>query len=103
MHGNTETTERGYQDPPLRQHPRRARAGLRRSTRPRGQFLGGVHFELTGDNVTECIGGARGLTEVDLERAYESQVDPRLNYEQALEMALHRPHDGQAQRPGPLT
>jgi len=51
-------------------------------------YLGGVHFELSGDNVTECVGGARGLTEVDLERAYESQVDPRLNYEQSLEMAL---------------
>jgi 3-deoxy-7-phosphoheptulonate synthase len=51
-------------------------------------FQGGVHFELSGDNVTECIGGARGLSEVDLERAYESRVDPRLNYEQSLEMAL---------------
>ena len=51
-------------------------------------MLGGVHFELTGENVTECIGGARGLTEADLARDYQSQVDPRLNYEQALEMAL---------------
>jgi 3-deoxy-7-phosphoheptulonate synthase len=51
-------------------------------------YLGGVHFELTGEDVTECIGGARGLTEEDLRRAYRSQVDPRLNYEQALEMAL---------------
>ena len=47
-----------------------------------------MHFELTGEDVTECIGGARGLAEVDLERAYKSRVDPRLNYEQALEMAL---------------
>ncbi len=53
-----------------------------------GSYQGGVHFELSGDNVTECIGGARGLSEVDLDRAYESKVDPRLNYEQALEMAL---------------
>ncbi|HSS01633.1 MAG TPA: 3-deoxy-7-phosphoheptulonate synthase, partial [Kofleriaceae bacterium] len=44
--------------------------------------------ELTGDNVTECIGGARGLSEIDLERAYKSRVDPRLNYEQALECAM---------------
>ncbi len=51
-------------------------------------ILGGVHFELTGEDVTECIGGARGLAEADLERAYHSDVDPRLNYEQALEMAL---------------
>ena len=50
--------------------------------------LGGVHFELTGEDVTECTGGARGLVDADLGRAYRSQVDPRLNYEQALEMAM---------------
>jgi 3-deoxy-7-phosphoheptulonate synthase len=53
-----------------------------------GSYLGGVHFELTGEDVTECLGGARGLTEADLERDYRSTVDPRLNYEQALEMAF---------------
>jgi 3-deoxy-7-phosphoheptulonate synthase len=53
-----------------------------------GSVLGGVHVELTGENVTECIGGARGLSEADLGRAYLSDVDPRLNYEQALEMAF---------------
>jgi 3-deoxy-7-phosphoheptulonate synthase len=53
-----------------------------------GSTLGGVHFELTGDNVTECVGGARRLEEADLKRAYRSQVDPRLNCEQALEMAM---------------
>ncbi|MCZ6825901.1 MAG: 3-deoxy-7-phosphoheptulonate synthase class II [Gammaproteobacteria bacterium] len=50
--------------------------------------LGGVHFEMTGEDVTECTGGARGLTDADLARAYKSQVDPRLNYEQALELAM---------------
>ncbi|MBV8732967.1 MAG: 3-deoxy-7-phosphoheptulonate synthase [Acidobacteriia bacterium] len=53
-----------------------------------GQQLGGVHIELTGENVTECIGGAGGPTEQDLARAYESEVDPRLNHEQALELAF---------------
>ena len=53
-----------------------------------GTILGGAHLELTGENVTECVGGARGLSEVDLSRSYRSQVDPRLNYEQALEMAF---------------
>ena len=53
-----------------------------------GSSLGGVHFEMTGEDVTECMGGARGLVEADLERAYRSRVDPRLNYEQALEMAM---------------
>jgi 3-deoxy-7-phosphoheptulonate synthase len=47
-----------------------------------------VHIELTGENVTECIGGARGPSEEDLKRAYESEVDPRLNYEQSLELAF---------------
>jgi 3-deoxy-7-phosphoheptulonate synthase len=51
-------------------------------------MLGGVHIELTGEDVTECIGGARGLTEADLARAYRSNVDPRLNAEQALELAM---------------
>ncbi len=53
-----------------------------------GTILGGVHFELTGENVTEVVGGARGLAESDLHRAYESDVDPRLNHEQALELAF---------------
>ena len=50
--------------------------------------LGGVHFELTGDNVTECVGGSSGLNANDLKQAYHSLVDPRLNYEQSLEIAI---------------
>ncbi len=53
-----------------------------------GTYLGGVHIELTGDNVTECTGGARGLSDQGLKTAYKTFVDPRLNYEQALELAL---------------
>jgi 3-deoxy-7-phosphoheptulonate synthase len=53
-----------------------------------GSYLGGVHFELTGEDVTECLGGARNLRDSDLKRAYRSEVDPRLNYEQSLEMSL---------------
>jgi 3-deoxy-7-phosphoheptulonate synthase len=53
-----------------------------------GQELGGVHIELTGEDVTECIGGARGTGEQDLARAYESEVDPRLNGEQSIELAF---------------
>ena len=51
-----------------------------------GTWLGGVHFELTGEDVTECIGG--GLTEADLDKNYASLCDPRLNYAQSLEMAF---------------
>jgi 3-deoxy-7-phosphoheptulonate synthase len=50
--------------------------------------LSGIHIELTGENVTECTGGARGLTAEDLKIDYRSRVDPRLNYEQALELAI---------------
>ena len=53
-----------------------------------GSRLGGVHLEMTGEDVTECTGGARGLSDADLARAYRTQVDPRLNYEQALELAM---------------
>ena len=53
-----------------------------------GGHLGGVHFELTGNNVTECVGGTEGLTEHDLARSYETGCDPRLNYTQSLEMAF---------------
>jgi 3-deoxy-7-phosphoheptulonate synthase len=87
MHGNTETVGNGVK--------------TRRFENIRGELdcafdvhaaagtrLGGVHLELTGENVTECMGGARDLTETDLARAYKSQVDPRLNYEQSLELAM---------------
>jgi len=87
MHGNTEGTANGYKTRRFRNirseleqaFDAHAAAGLR---------LGGVHLELTGEDVTECLGGARELTESDLERAYRSTVDPRLNYEQALEIAM---------------
>jgi 3-deoxy-7-phosphoheptulonate synthase len=56
--------------------------------RAEANYLGGVHLELTGDNVTECVGGANGLNESGLGRNYETYCDPRLNYEQGLEMAF---------------
>jgi 3-deoxy-7-phosphoheptulonate synthase len=87
MHGNTETTPAGIKT----RHFDNIVAELEQSFEVHaglGSRLGGVHFELTGEDVTECIGGARGIAEADLERAYKSRVDPRLNYEQALEMAM---------------
>lgn len=53
-----------------------------------GSHLGGIHIELTGEDVTECTGGAGGLKDEDLSRNYASPCDPRLNYEQALELAF---------------
>ncbi len=87
MHGNTETTAAGRKTRRFENILSELEQSFEIHTRL-GSYQGGVHFELSGDNVTECVGGARGLSEVDLDRAYESRVDPRLNYEQALEMAL---------------
>ncbi len=53
-----------------------------------GTHLGGVHFELTGDDVAECLGGGAGVTEQDLSTNFASPCDPRLNYHQALELAF---------------
>ncbi len=53
-----------------------------------GSVMAGAHFELTGEDVTECVGGAIDLTHDDLERNYESYCDPRLNYAQSLEMVF---------------
>ena len=54
-----------------------------------GSVPGGIHLEMTGDNVTECIGGGNGVSETSLEDRYHTHCDPRLNAEQALEMAFY--------------
>jgi 3-deoxy-7-phosphoheptulonate synthase len=87
MHGNTETTSTGLKTRRFENILGELQTAFRIHDEM-GSYLGGVHFELTGEDITECIGGARGLKEADLVRAYRSQVDPRLNYEQALEMAM---------------
>lgn len=87
MHGNTEVTREGFKTRSFD----RILSELDQAFeihRQCGSVMGGVHAELTGDNVTECLGGARGITAEQLHTAYRTQVDPRLNYEQALEMAL---------------
>jgi 3-deoxy-7-phosphoheptulonate synthase len=87
MHGNSETTASGIKT----RRFEKILAELETSFRVLvdcGAHLGGVHFELSGEDVTECIGGASGVTEADLTRDYRSPLDPRLNYAQAMEMAL---------------
>ena len=87
MHGNTETSQSGLKTRRFENILRELEiaSGIHHAL---GSHLGGVHVELTGEDVTECTGGARGLADVDLQRAYKSNVDPRLNYEQALELSL---------------
>ncbi len=87
MHGNGATTSTGVKTRHFDDVRREVllswdiHAGL-------GSRLGGVHVELTGEDVTECLGGASGLTERDLSRRYDSLCDPRLNYEQSMELAF---------------
>jgi 3-deoxy-7-phosphoheptulonate synthase len=87
MHGNTETASSGYKTrrfDNIRAEVERAFDAHAAS----GTRLGGVHLELTGENVTECTGGASELGDHDLGRDYRTTVDPRLNYEQSLEIAM---------------
>jgi 3-deoxy-7-phosphoheptulonate synthase len=98
MHGNTEATADGTKTRHFDNILREVEASFEIHERM-GSILGGVHLELTGDDVTECIGGARGLDEAGLKRAYRSQVDPRLNAEQALELSIRVAHHLRSTRP----
>ena len=87
MHGNTESIDSGIKTRRFRKIMNEVDLAFDIHA-ANGSRLGGVHLELTGEDVTECTGGARDLSEEDLKRAYKSSVDPRLNYEQSLELAM---------------
>jgi 3-deoxy-7-phosphoheptulonate synthase len=97
MHGNTETAVGGLKTRRFENILKELDLAFRIHAEM-GSYLGGVHIELTGEDVTECTGGARGLTDADLQRAYRSSVDPRLNHEQALELAMLIAERSQARR-----
>ena len=87
MHGNTIKSDSGYKT-------RRFDAILSEVgtffdvCRAEGAYPGGVHFEMTGQNVTECLGGAQDISDGDLSSRYHTHCDPRLNANQALELAF---------------
>jgi 3-deoxy-7-phosphoheptulonate synthase len=87
MHGNTETTASGRKTRRVESIFGELERTFAVHTRE-GSRLGGVHFEMTGENVTECLGGSLEVREDDLPRSYETACDPRLNGSQALEMAF---------------
>jgi 3-deoxy-7-phosphoheptulonate synthase len=87
MHGNTHATASGIKTRSFDDILREVEATIDVHTAA-GTVFGGVHFELTGEDVTECVGGAAGITEADLTTNYATACDPRLNYRQALEMAF---------------
>ena len=87
MHGNTLTAANGYKTRPFDRILSEVRSFVQ-IAEAEGVHPGGVHLEMTGQNVTECLGGARALTEGDLADRYHTHCDPRLNGEQALELAF---------------
>jgi 3-deoxy-7-phosphoheptulonate synthase len=87
MHGNTLTASNGYKTRPFDRILSEVKTFVD-VAKAEGVHPGGVHFEMTGQNVTECLGGARALTETDLLDRYHTHCDPRLNAEQSLELAF---------------
>lgn len=87
MHGNGITTKNGYKSRRFDDVMDEV-AGFFEVHRATGTFPGGVHVELTGDDVAECLGGSELIDESTLEERYESLCDPRLNHSQSLELAF---------------
>ena len=87
MHGNTLKASTGYKTRPFDRILAEVK-GFVEVAEAEGVHPGGVHLEMTGQNVTECLGGARAVSEGDLADRYHTHCDPRLNGEQALELAF---------------
>jgi 3-deoxy-7-phosphoheptulonate synthase len=87
MHGNTITSASGYKTRPFDLILKEVR-GFFEVHHAEGTHAGGVHLEMTGQNVTECTGGARAISEDDLNNRYHTVCDPRLNAEQAIDLAF---------------
>ena len=87
MHGNTITSSNGYKTRVFGRILDELHGAFAIHD-AEGSYAGGVHFELTGQNVTECIGGAQGVSEASLAERYLTHCDPRLNASQALELAF---------------
>ena len=87
MHGNTLTSNTGFKTRPVDRILSEVRQFID-AVSAEGGYPGGVHLEMTGQDVTECLGGAQKITEADLSSRYHTHCDPRLNGEQALELAF---------------
>ena len=87
MHGNTVKSSSGYKTRAVDRILAEV-SGFFAVHQAEGTYAGGVHFEMTGQDVTECIGGAQEITESSLSDRYHTHCDPRLNASQALELAF---------------
>ena len=98
MHGNTIKASNGYKTRPFDRVLEEVK-GFFEVHRQMGTYAGGIHIEMTGDDVTECVGGVSAVTEADLKDRYHTYCDPRLNAGQALEMAFLVAEEIRAARP----
>jgi len=87
MHGNTIKASTNYKTREFEEILKEVK-GFFAVHKAEGTFPGGVHLEMTGQDVTECVGGAQDITETDLASRYHTHCDPRLNADQALELAF---------------
>ncbi len=87
MHGNTITAANGYKTRPFDRILQEVKTFFAVHS-AEGTYAGGVHLEMTGKNVTECTGGARAISEEDLNDRYHTFCDPRLNAEQSIDLAF---------------
>ncbi|MGD0634600.1 MAG: 3-deoxy-7-phosphoheptulonate synthase class II [Beijerinckiaceae bacterium] len=87
MHGNTIKASSGYKTRPFEKIMNEIKVFFQVHN-AEGTYAGGVHLEMTGKNVTECTGGARAISDLDLHDRYHTYCDPRLNAEQAIEVAF---------------
>ena len=87
MHGNTHTSSTGYKTRSFDSILAEVREFFAVHA-AEGTYAGGVHFEMTGQDVTECIGGAQAITDQGLADRYHTHCDPRLNASQALELSF---------------
>jgi len=99
MHGNVIKTNTGYKTRPFDRILGEVK-GFFAVHRAEGTHAGGIHIEMTGQDVTECIGGAKAVTEDSLADRYHTHCDPRLNASQSLELAFLIAEQLKAERNG---
>ena len=87
MHGNTIKSTTGFKTRPFNNVLKEVKSVFA-VHQSEGSYAGGLHIEMTGQNVTECTGGTQKISDKDLSSRYRTHCDPRLNANQALELAF---------------
>ena len=87
MHGNTLVSSTGFKTRPFNNVLNEVK-NVFQVHQSEGSYAGGLHIEMTGQNVTECTGGAKNISDQDLSSRYHTHCDPRLNADQSIELAF---------------